>query len=550
MPAIRIRMLEEIVAENIAPLPPGRPPCDCRREEQLKRLESDIRTLKMQIAEKSTNIEHLIKTSETELEARLTAFRIAAKNDIDSVRKKRDEALANLEKVAETVRNLEMDLETVRNERDDAVAKLKTEHDTERQQRQEAVAKLETVLETVRKLETEREELRSDLEAAEHKAAEMEAARAKATEREAAAAQVQAAEQAAAVREATVTARLKTEWEASKVVQEAKQETDTVRERAKAVLESARNEFEKMRMERDKATEDLAAVRAELDAMRSQLAALQIQLGSERLQGTTEQVHFEAEVTEREAVHPADEPATRPKTSHQTSTKPNESSSLSVVFPTDSANASSSTRPRSAAISTSKRSLPPPATDVPLARRVRIQPQPLPQLAPTEAIPDSQNSVQDMPLIPNAQVPPPPPTPVVFGMRQLLPGQARNGDANVTINYPTPTVDLPPIQNDGFLEQWLREQNLNDIILRTAEVTRDLDIRRRFLMEGHLTPEQQEFVVSRIPPAYRSTSHYLYALARLALHCFNYEQAFALMFCFTRIHRDKVGNLLDRVNHL
>ena len=80
-------MLEEIVAENIAPLPPGLPPCDCRREEQLKRFESDIRMLKNQVAEKNSNLVQLKETSKTELEARLIAFREAAKKDLDAMRK-------------------------------------------------------------------------------------------------------------------------------------------------------------------------------------------------------------------------------------------------------------------------------------------------------------------------------------------------------------------------------------------------------------------------------------------------------------------------------
>ena len=138
----------------------------------------------------------------------------------------------------------------------------------------------------------------------------------------------------------------------------------------------------------------------------------------------------------------------------------------------------------------------------------------------------------------------------MFGRRQLLGGPAPNGDCNVTISYPTPTIELPPLQIDDRFEQWLREHNLIYQIPRIDQLRRDVDYRRRFLMEGHLTPEEQDFVVAQIPPVYLSRSHYLFALAGLALLYFDRNQSIALLFCISKMRKDAVDKLLDRVNQL
>ena len=167
-----------------------------------------------------------------------------------------------------------------------------------------------------------------------------------------------------------------------------------------------------------------------------------------------------------------------------------------------------------------------------------------------------QSSAVQTPHISAAQVPPPPPrptpptTPVVFGRRQLLGEPASNGDCNGTISYPTTTIELPPFQIDDRFEQWLREHQLIDQIPRIDHLRRDLEYRRRFLMEGHLTQEEQDFVVAQIPAVYLSRSHYLFALAGLALLYFDHDQSIALLFCFSKMRKDAVGNLLDLVIQL
>ena len=66
-------------------------------------------------------------------------------------------------------------------------------------------------------------------------------------------------------------------------------------------------------------------------------------------------------------------------------------------------------------------------------------------------------------------------------------------------------------------------------------------------MQGHLPQDEEQFVISHIPPAYQSQSDYLRALAGLALMCYDPEQAFALLFCFSKLRRQALNNFLDRL---
>ena len=128
-------------------------------------------------------------------------------------------------------------------------------------------------------------------------------------------------------------------------------------------------------------------------------------------------------------------------------------------------------------------------------------------------------------------------------MHELLPGPVANGNAGVTVNYPTPTVrDFPPILPPGLnFYQW---QVAHELVLNThdEEVLRsDLELRRRFLMEGNLTQEKRQCVVAHIPSAYHFSPKYLLALAGLELHSFDVidpvrrrKLVFALLFCFSR----------------
>ena len=150
----------------------------------------------------------------------------------------------------------------------------------------------------------------------------------------------------------------------SKLIEEERRKTDDVQERANAVLESAWKKFEQIRTERDKAAHDLAAVRIELAPMRAERDAFQLQLETERAEAPTERVYVEPEVAEREADSLDNEPATRFKSFYQSSAQADESTSSSVLSPPDVANSSRSSRGRSIAFATSKRSLSPPASDV------------------------------------------------------------------------------------------------------------------------------------------------------------------------------------------
>ena len=75
-------------------------------------------------------------------------------------------------------------------------------------------------------------------------------------------------------------------------------------------------------------------------------------------------------------------------------------------------------------------------------------------------------------------------------------------------------------------------------------MTRELKLRRRFLMQGHLPQDEEQFVISRIPPAYQSQSDYLRTLDGLALMCYDPEQEFALLFCFSKLRRHALNNLI------
>ena len=77
-------------------------------------------------------------------------------------------------------------------------------------------------------------------------------------------------------------------------------------------------------------------------------------------------------------------------------------------------------------------------------------------------------------------------------------------------------------------------------------VTRDLELRRLFLMQGHLPQNEEQFEILQIPPAYQSQSDYLCALASLALMCYDFEQAFALLFCFSKLRRHALNNFFNR----
>ena len=155
-----------------------------------------------------------------------------------------------------------------------------------------------------------------------------------------------------------------------------------------------------------------------------------------------------------------------------------------------------------------------------------------------------------------AQVPPPPPQPIRFTTSELLPGPVANGNAGVTVNCPTPTIrDFPPVLPPGL--NFYHWQVAHELVLNAHDeevLRRDLELRRRFLMEGNLTQEERQFVIAHIPPAYDFSPRYLRALAGLALHSFDVidpdrrqELVFALLFCFSRWGKSTLKKFLTQL---
>ena len=163
-----------------------------------------------------------------------------------------------------------------------------------------------------------------------------------------------------------------------------------------------------------------------------------------------------------------------------------------------------------------------------------------------EPLPETDE--QDLPVCPSAQIPPPLPEPIKFGDGVVVPGRVKNGDKNVSIFRPNQVVNLPMVQEpDPNFPRWLHTHGIPDDFAQLPAVTRDLELRRRFLVNGDLTQAEKQFIVDRVPPVYESNSMYLRALAGLALSQYDHEQAFALLFCFSRISTKAIKNLFQRL---
>ena len=163
-----------------------------------------------------------------------------------------------------------------------------------------------------------------------------------------------------------------------------------------------------------------------------------------------------------------------------------------------------------------------------------------------EPLPETED--KDLPVCPSAQIPPPPPVPILFGDAVIAPGRVKNGDKNVSIYQPNQEVNLPMVQEPGLnFHRWLHTHGINDDLVQLPAVTQDLELRRRFLVNGDLTQAEKQFIVDRVPPAYLTTSTYLRALAGLALSQYDPEQAFALLFCFSRISNKSLRNFFQRL---
>ena len=78
-------------------------------------------------------------------------------------------------------------------------------------------------------------------------------------------------------------------------------------------------------------------------------------------------------------------------------------------------------------------------------------------------------------------------------------------------------------------------------------MARDLELRRLFLMQGHLPQDEKQFMISHIPPAYQIQYDYLPALAGLALMCYDREQAFDCRLCFSKLRRHALNKFFTRL---
>ena len=346
------------------------------------------------------------------------------------------------------------------------------------------------------------------------------------------------------------------------LAQAAEREANRRAESAERIAADLRTEQETDRQNWDRLKE---VFERQLRDAWKEIETLQRQLAEARAPAATQRDQTEADT---EAERPDEGLATRSKTPHPTSSlsdaasiessseSESSSSSSSDDSPPDAANASradrAAARRRKLVIcSTSSDD-----DDVFIAKRPRRSPPPSPHSAPTQLLPISQSS--DEGAIPRnklAQVPPPPPRSIYFGRSELIPGLVDNGNAGVTVNYPTRTVrDFPPISPPALnFHYWLANHGLS-VSQRLEEVMRhDLESRRRFLMDGNLSPEDRHFVISRIPPAYEFGPNYLLALAGLALHSFDVinpvrrrELVFALLYCFSRWNKNTLNKFLNQ----
>ena len=481
MPAIRVRMIEDIVTKHITPPSPRRPHSEPR--------------------------------------------------DVDNVRLYRE--LCDLR--AENAKLLQENAalkEKAENANTDAAAKLKDELIKYRDQVQEAKQK---AVESSERVETAEREAAAKVDLA------------------------QTAEREATAKEERIKAEATTAVDAAQAAVNLAQATEREATRraqtAERVAADLRTELE---TERRNSEMIMTALKTELQESWKEIDSLRIQLEEAR-----------AQATETEAERPDEEPATRSKTPRPTSSlsvaptnesssnSESSSSSSSDDSPPDAANASRADR---AVARRRKRVISPPSSDkdddAPLARRRRIQPPLSPHSAPTQILSDSQTS-DEGPIPSNrlAQVPPPPPRSIYFGRSELIPGHVDSGNAGVTVNYPTHTVrDFPPISPPALnFHYWLENHGLS-VSQRLEEVMRrDLESRRRFLMDGNLSPEDRQFVISRIPPAYEFGPNYLLALAGLALHSFDVinpvrrrELVFALLYCFSRWNKNTLNKFLNQ----
>ena len=166
------------------------------------------------------------------------------------------------------------------------------------------------------------------------------------------------------------------------------------------------------------------------------------------------------------------------------------------------------------------------------------------QPAPLNLLPLSPGQASP-PQIPNAQIPPPLPNPfqtILFRRSIIVPGPVARGDAPIHINHPIENINLPNLAPPNPRFHQLVEQ----YGLSRQQLTIDLTLRRMFLLNGHLPPEDIEYVLENVPHAYDSNSPYLRALTALARGTYSIQQTIALHFCFSRLSQRALRNLINR----
>ena len=320
----------------------------------------------------------------------------------------------------------------------------------------------------------------------------------------------------------------------------AKQQSEVAIQKAEIEINKLKSKLETVRSELGATKTELETARnnwmqiettmvAELLESRNAVESLRIELETARAHAATTQVQAaEPTTTACENEHSAEEPATRVKTPSPTSSDRDDFVQESKIA------LDRHPKRRYSTSSTETVKL----KDEPLARLQREE-------TSLQLLPKTDK--EDIPLISCAQVPSP--TNVVFARSLFLQGPLLRGESRVSINFPAPHgAILPPFgQPDIGFSVWLQEHGATAELQRLNVLTRDLELRRRFLLQERLTQEEQVFVIEHIPHASISSPSYLRALAGLAIHLFDDMHVFPLLFCFTKWRSETLQKFLDNL---
>ena len=166
---------------------------------------------------------------------------------------------------------------------------------------------------------------------------------------------------------------------------------------------------------------------------------------------------------------------------------------------------------------------------------------PLHQPAPLSPLPLSPGQASP-PQIPNAEIPPPLENPfqtILFKPSIIVPGPVARGDAPIHMNHPISLSNLAP-PNTRF-HQFVEQYGLS-----LQQLTIDLTLRRMFLLNRHLPPENVQYVLENVFHAFDLNSPYLSALTALARGTYLIHQTIDHLFCFSRLSHRALRNLINR----